>query len=248
MDSFAFIERSRLGKVFYLISDSRLSISGSRALRKFSLEVELTNIADRVERHSRRFIKPQIRLFGYSAVFAILIILFLIQKSLPLIAVSYFVETAGILLVIFFGAGLKWIPKLEVVRIKDILGRTLFDVVKEQAYKDDFEAFVRTLRDRVAKAKDPSKLMASQQESQPKPEQPQAEFAWIVSLVCGVIALIGPWIVRFTFPHSEWVFPVTFCCSVGGVGFCVYSFAGSEKWRFLSLLGALVSLVPAFKY
>jgi hypothetical protein len=96
MAQFAFIERSRLGKVFYLLSDSRLSISGRRALRDFSLEIELTNIADRVERHSRRFVKPQIKLFGYAAVFAVLVVLFLIQKTLPLVAVLYFVETAGI--------------------------------------------------------------------------------------------------------------------------------------------------------
>ncbi len=52
----------------------------------------------------------------------------------------------------FLLSAIRWIPRLEVVRFRDTLGRTLFDVVKERSYGDEFEAFIECLRDRIKNA------------------------------------------------------------------------------------------------
>lgn len=54
----------------------------------------------------------------------------------------------------FLGLALMWIPRLEVVRFKNTLGATMFDVVKEKKYAAEFEEFIEYLRDRIARSKE----------------------------------------------------------------------------------------------
>jgi hypothetical protein len=146
LKTYVFIERSRLGKVFYEVRGKQILISGRRALQPFRLEFELSELSNRVERLSRRFYRPIARLFAYAAVFTTTVILFLIQKAVPIGAVIYLAEIAGFWAVMFILAGIRWLPRLEVVRFRNTLGKITFDVIKEPSYAADFEDFVDRLR------------------------------------------------------------------------------------------------------
>lgn len=243
-----FIERSRLGKVIYELRDDRLSITGRRAMRDFRLELELNGMSSRIERGGRRYFRPILKLFTYAAVFATIAVLFLVQQRAPLAAIYYFVEFAAVCAVAFFMAGLKWVPRLEVVRFKDAIGRTLFDVVKEQAYAVEFEQFVQLLRDRIQASKGSANVPSPLPVDESREEKRDPNLRWIASLVFGLLAVALPWIGRSTGIFGDWNFPISFLCSVGGVGFSVYSFMRTERYRYFSVLGAVASIVPAFLF
>ncbi len=151
-----FIERSRLGKVFYDLRDGHLSISGWRGLEKCGAEVELHAMSHRVEMLGRRFWRPILLCGGIGCALISVAVALVLQKVLPPGAVMYFAEIAGIFGAVFLATGLRWIPRLEVVRFKDVVGRTNFDIIREARQAREVDRFVEMLQLKIKQSKAPN--------------------------------------------------------------------------------------------
>jgi hypothetical protein len=155
MNTEVFIERSRHGKVFYELKDDRVRVSGRRALESFSIELELHAMSHNVERLSRRFWRPILMGVGIGLICGAMSLLLVFQTRVPFAAVTHFAVSTGILAAVFLGTGLQWIPLVEIIRFKDAVGRTAFDVVTEKSYAVECDVFVEKLQDSIVKCKQP---------------------------------------------------------------------------------------------
>lgn len=153
MSTHYFIERSRFGKTIYELKDTYLHISGRRFLVGVSMHVELRDISSRTERLCRRFYRPIILGSVVGLVSAGATLAFAFQTVLPSEGVVYFEEFTGIFAAVSLGTAIRWIPRVEVVRFKSILGTTLFDAIREDKYADEFDGFVDHPVDRVVNSK-----------------------------------------------------------------------------------------------
>jgi hypothetical protein len=243
----AFIERSRLGKVFYQLTGSRLSVSGTRGLRPFSLELDLTEISPNIQRIRGRFL-PSVLLF-YGIGFGLLIVtaeLFRLKWA-PFDAVFWPAEITLMFSVSFLSIGYRWSSRLQAVRFRNILGKTVFDMVKERGYADEFEAFVEELQENIRRSKVLDREFQPVASAPPEIPAPRENW-WKASLILGILSAGLPRSKVFVETTANFEFFIIFPCSVGGLALCVCSFLKKERWRFLSLFGAILAVLPALLY
>jgi hypothetical protein len=244
----AFIERSRLGKTIYELSADRLKVSGKRFLQKYSMDVELHDVSSNIDRLSQRVYRPAIFLFGIGSLQAAIAVGLCFQKALPSEAVALPVEFLGLSSVCAFFAGARWISRLEVVKFKSTLGAPLFFLIKEKTYAGEFEAFIEKLQENIRRSKESGRIARPTMAGGPVAAQKAQEHLWKLSLALGIFAVGQPWIKSL----AEFLYPcqiiVTGVCCMGGLGFCIFSFLSKERFRYLSLLGALLSFIPPLFY
>ena len=243
-----FIEESRLGRVIYELSADHLAISGKRLLTKFAMKVPLSDVSLNVVRQSQRFYQPVILLCGIGILLFVvplkLYLLDLIPKdfAIPLLI------AVGLWSIAFLRAGIRSIFPLEGIGFKSTLGETLFVMIKEKEYAEEFEVFVEKVRQNIRRCKEPGRTSWPATPVVPTVAPKIQEHWWKLSLALGIIAVVQPWIK----PLAEWLYAgqffVSFVCCTGGLGFCVASFIKKERFRYLSILGGILSFIPPLCY
>jgi hypothetical protein len=244
----AFIERSRLGKTIYELSADRLKVSGKRFLQKYAMDVELRDVSSNIDRLSQRVYRPAIFLFGIGSLQAVVAVGLCFQKALIAEAVVLPVEFLGLSSVCAFIAGSRWISRLEVAKFKSTLGAPLFFLIKEKSYADEFEAFIDKLQETIRRSKEPGRISQPTAADQPSAAQKSQEHLWKFSVALGIFAVGQPWFKPLAQLLYDCQIIVTGVCCMGGLVYCVFSFLKKERFRYLSLLGAILSFIPPLFY
>lgn len=147
-----FIERSRLGKVIYDFREDGLSFSGRRLLRTVRGDFALRDLALQEERFSYR----KNGMMAVNLVVGVLLlgiaVGLILQPWLPEGGVHYFVMLAGTSGAAFFGVGIRFIPKIRVIRFWTVQGEVAFDLILENSYAAGLEEFVEKLKVAIARA------------------------------------------------------------------------------------------------
>lgn len=244
--SSAFIERSRLGRSIYRIAGPRLEISGWRGLGRYSVTLDLRDISPSIERLGRRFWGVMIRLLVMALVAAAITVALLAQKRAPLGAVLLFAEVSAVYSIAFFLASYRWLSRVEVVRFKSTLGATLFDLVLEQGQARESEEFVEILRESIRVCNDPHRAFHAPEVSASEEPAFRPEPNWKASIMLGAAAAALPFAGQVAAALADWEFFAVFALTCAAMTFCVRSFLKHEEMRFVSVIGAILSLFPAF--
>jgi hypothetical protein len=154
MTPFVFIERSRLGTVFYELQGDHLRMSGARAWRKFDIHIELHALKAGSERLTTRFLRMILIQCAIGLTSIGVTVILLLQPSAT---VKLFAGAPAAFGAIFLARGLHWIPRVNVARFKDVVGRVAFDVVKTKLHGGEFEEFIALLEASIMKSKTPNK-------------------------------------------------------------------------------------------
>jgi hypothetical protein len=149
MISFTFTERSRLGKVRYELGTTALKISGKRGAHSLSATFALRDISLNIQHLTQRFYFSLVALFGLTLLFATVGVVFIFSASFP---ISMRALVSGVALIFcgcFIAIGVRWAQPMHLVRFKNRVGTTLFDVIMEKGCTADVEEFVSALRSAV---------------------------------------------------------------------------------------------------
>jgi hypothetical protein len=238
-----FIQRSRFGKRVYELRDSNLTISGVFAFKKFERRVNMQHISPefiRVRRYVVRFVYVPL-------IFACLAGL-LIRGLRFLPGGPYFlvVVIGAILVVTWLWQAVRGISPVEIVAFRNANNHVQFDIVKEEAQAAEFEEFIAQLSKSITGTSDsaPSGLADRRLVSLPEGQGASRGYWWIGSLSLGFAA--GLLLIANRGNQDPSVVVLTFPCSFGGLFLCIYSFVAKERFRYLSVIGALMALAPIF--
>jgi hypothetical protein len=240
-----FIQRSRLGKRVYELKDSTLTISGTFQFRKFERRFPLGFTSPNYIRVRRR-LHWLIQFPLFVAVVALVAI-----KALSFLPEGLFemvVEFFGMILVVSVLSAIRGIAPVEVVIFKNTSGRAQFDLVKETKQAAEFEEFVATLSNTIRGESTSDGLKPEIQNGDPVLESTEPNYYWIASVVLGGMSILIPQVSSVLFPGVEWTFLPVFLCSFGGIGLCIYSFLKAERFRYISVVGAVLSIAPVILF
>jgi hypothetical protein len=230
------------------LSADRLKVSGKRFLRKYTMDVELRDVSSNIDRLSQRVYGPALFLFGVGTLQAGIAVALCLQKAVPVEAVAHVAGILGLSAVGAFVACSRWISRLEVVKFKSALGATLFILIKEKRYADELEVFVEKLQESIRRSKEPGRISRPTMVDTPIAAQKAHEHLWKFSVALGIFAVEQPWIKPLAQLLYDWQIIVTGLCCLGGLLLCVFSFIMKERFRYLALLGAILSFIPPLFY
>jgi hypothetical protein len=210
--------------------------------------MDLRDVSSNIDRLSQRVYRPAIFLFGIGSLQVVIAFGFCFQKVIPSEAVALPVEFLGLSSVCAFIAGSRWISRLEVVKFKSTLGAPLFYLIKEKSYAGEFEAFIEKLQETIRRSKEPGRISRPSTADGPMAAQKGQDHLWRFSVVLGIFAVWQPWFKPLAQLLYDVQIIVTGICCMGALAFCVFSFLKKERFRYLSLLGALLSFIPPLFY
>jgi hypothetical protein len=242
MSNEVFIERSRLGKRIFELKDSTLTISGTSRLKKFEQTFPLGFTSPNYIR-ARRRLHSLIQRPLVAACF----VLFMIRSLsfLPSGLYALVVEFLAFIIVVFVLTAIRGITPFEVVIFKNTSGRAQFDLVKEKNQAKEFEEFVANIesaiRGEVGSTSTGIHLALDQADDESRPNS----YFCISSLAVGSLWVeVSHLVFWVKFGGSDSF--VGFLVSLLAVGLCLGSFVRGEKLRFLSLVGAALTLAPLY--
>lgn len=240
MADLVFIQRSRLGRRIYELRESKLTVSGRLWFKVFDLHYISPEFV-RIRRRMPRLIQIPL---AKACVAGLLIRLLRFLPPDPYFVV---VELAVGFIAISLWHAYRGLAPIEVAIFRNTNDRIQFDLVKEKNQGTEFEEFITALVASIDKARD---LVTEHHEVELHSVSLRARRIpfWLLSLVCGGMALIWPLVNHFVYPLGPLLFPLTFLCTLGGLGSAVVSFSKTENLRFLSLIGAAIALAPPFIY
>lgn len=153
MRTYAFTERTPIGTTFYIVKAQQLQISGRRFLKSFEMTVDLREVSPRIERLIIRFTGGVV-CFLIGMLFAAVTVVLIVQQAIPPDKVLGYAYFTGGLALYFLRVGIPMSRRLEIVRLRNMLGGTLFDMIREKKYADEFDEFVENLRTAASKSKE----------------------------------------------------------------------------------------------
>jgi hypothetical protein len=156
------------------------------------------------------------------------------------------VELFGMIIVMSVWSAIRGFAPVEVVIFRNTNGKIQFDLVKEKKQAKEFEEFVRRIVTAICGESFSGNLTTEAQLGEPLLESSVPNYFWIASVALGGLSICLPQIASVLFPAADWTFFVLFPCSFGGIGLCVCSFLNAERFRYISLVGAALSIAPAF--
>jgi hypothetical protein len=241
-----FIERSRMGRSIYELSDRQLEIWGKRGWNKYSRKLELQNLSFGVLRHRRRDLRAAGLLFALCLILGGVTCVLLLQDKIPLGAVIFLAMGSGAFSVTFLVGAIRWLSPFEIIQFNNHLGAEAFHMVKEDSRGEELEAFVEQLRSAVRQARNAGGPDISLRVGEQKGCKAQLEYRWKLALMFGCLSM-GMSILLDRFEIAGvWASFVICSCTIGGVGYAVYSYIRREKYWPLSILGGILSLLPVY--
>ncbi len=255
MSSTIFIQDSRIGqRVFHLKGDS-LEINGKQFGEEVKLELPIRRISGDYTRGTRRF--P-------------LLIVVPLVLSVPCFALIYVILNQNVVphelimqpcffLIFLLPAAIRVAVRVEFFQFYDHWQRPIFYIVREQKQQEECDDYVRALLDRIELLENDLPLPVADRIIEPissisLPDPNgfavllDGELRWKASLIFGAIAAGLPWIAELSRFLDQFQFLIVFGCSIGGVLCCALSFSAKERFRYLSLVGAVLALIPPYFY
>lgn len=253
MADLTFLQNSRIGRNYYRLKPDCIEISllwwrgGDRRFLLRSISLDYSRGAHRFH---YLYIIP-----GIVAALALsFITLVLSQDVMPhtiIIHASFFL-IGGVVGVI------RGVPRVEYFQFYDHWRRPMFYIVREGANAEECDDFVREFLDRVERAHNEEthvEMAASPLAPVSAVHLPSAhdayfsgEIKWQFAIVFGVLAAGLPLVPRLDASLAGLLFMIVFGCTLGGLVMAVLSYQAKERWRHLSLVGAVLSLIPPFFY
>lgn len=251
MSAFTFIQDSRIGRSCFQLRGDQIEVSwlsGAQGGKTFALR----SISSDYDRGLRRF--PVLFLFpGLVAAVALgASALLLAQDVVP----HDFVTYPGMFLIAGVVGVIRGVPRVEYFQFYDHWRRPLFYFVREAGQAEECDDFVRAFLDQIERVQRGEPAPAA---SPPPPissvHLPSAhdayfvgEIRWQISLVLGGLSAGLPFIPQFDAALGGLLFFIIFGASVGGLVSTWIPYQGKERYRHLSLIGAILSLVAPFCY
>ena len=248
MSNARFFAKSRLGTVYFEIQGEHLLIEGVGSENWKCRPLLLRSINPKPELRSIRvpalFWVP---LFFSAACWLVAWCVLpsdwqeLQRQSVP---VFFMLMGPSILGAGFLGLALQGLPPLQFYVFRNHWGRDAFQIAREGTHLTECDIFVQELQRCIAIASGEAPPRESDEVLAPAPAAPPQK--WLLGLVCGGTAAVLPWLPNFV--GFGFGFVVVFFLTIGALIFSVYSFSAKEKLRWLSLLGAVLGLVPPLFY
>ena len=251
-----FIQNSRIGRVIYQIRDGHLQISASKFGRGFN-ECRLAlrslnpNYTPRFVRLYALLVIPFVLALLCGVVIRGLFHQTLIRQE-ALIYIYQWPVTFG---VVFLILAIRGIRRVEFFEFRNHWGKPVLHIIRERKQAAECAAFITVLVAHIELAQsdlppeERTKLLRqlvddSTGASGLRPGQDK----WKVSIGLGVLAVVFPLVPAVNYSSDPSLFPIIFLLCVGGAGFSIFSFLAKEPRRWWSVLGLVLSLIPAYFY
>ena len=166
-----------------------------------------------------------------------------------------YLPVAGYFWGCFSNTGNSWIRRVEFFEFRNHWGKPVLHIIRERKQAADCAAFITALVAHIELAQsdlppeERTKLLRqlvddSTGASGLRPGQDK----WKVSIGLGVLAVVFPLVPAVNYSSDPSLFPIIFLLCVGGAGFSIFSFLAKEPRRWWSVLGLVLSLIPAYFY
>jgi hypothetical protein len=251
MADLAFIQKSRIGRKFFLLKDDSIEVTLTFRGKRQQERIMLRTVNDDYERIARYFRSLVVVPLVLSGFCFWIVYVILGQDRLP----HEFGLYPGIFALSFLLAAIKGVPKVDTFQFYNHWERPIFYIVRERNQAEECDAFVGELLHRIECAEKGVQLRGEEQANSYAQLTPGSlglllvgEYRWKTSIVLGALSAGLPWLTQITHRFDDYLFMLIFGATVGGVSFCVLSIQSKERFRFLSLAGAALALIAPLFY
>lgn len=245
-----FVQKSRINEVIFQIRDGRLFISERKLFGKFQdRDLDLRWVDPDYKpgiarNHTAVIISLLLAIISGAVVWGALS-----QSVIPREAALYAVQWPAVFFAAFLASAIRWSRRIEYYTFSNRAGHPVLIIFREPNQSEECAAFITTLVAQIEiaqgdlSAEEQARLLHSvgADRSFTPPAMPGLAL-WKISIVLGALAAGLPLIPGLN------LFVFIFPLCVGGVVLSVFSFTTNEPWRWWSVLGAILSMIPPFFY
>jgi hypothetical protein len=240
-----FVLRSRLGRNIYVIRGDTLEITWRLLGARQNLEVPIQSISSDYEVRGVRHLR-QVALLLAPVALCIAVYRFLIHHpEWPDFLLHFPIYTGAT----FAIAAIKLYPRFETFVFKNHFGRPLFTILREPGQREECEAFICALLDRIEGKEIQAPSAQAAGAEPPTRDAPGAIPKWKMAIAFTLLSFVVPPIWYLLGERSDAVvlFPGLFG-SGGAIITAIISYLEKEPRRRWAVAAGIAALIPIFLY
>lgn len=234
MGSRVFIQRSRLGRVMFVLREEGVEVTRGEGENCTTVVFPLRTISCDYAVGSLKFTRIVVVLAAVSVGLAGLTF-YLMRKNAPFDGLAFY--TAIFAAFCAFGAA-KMIPRFDFLTFTDHWKRPLFSIAREREQSEECDSFVAELLNRIERADGKCDGPAAKAGSNvAEGIDPKPQHWWKIGLGCGITTFVYPVLALWLKELEEVAFVVVLAGATGSIAATLYSYVGKERMRHWCCVG-----------
>jgi hypothetical protein len=235
------------GRAIFHVSGDKLEVTTYGLSGKSEFVYPLGDLSPHCTKVSQRKLALAFGLLAISAILGAVIWKGLTSDE----PANHFIYKLGLFLAVIFSYSVRAMLPFVHYEFRRQDGQKAFNVFRELHQTKECDAFVSQLSLCIEAAQGgliPADISGHLRDIETGKKGLPIENKWISALVFGACAALLPLIPGYTDILSGFGALLVIGCTIGGMSLCVLSFLAKERWRWLSLIGAALGMVPPLFY
>ena len=240
-----FILRSRIGRNIYVMRDDALEITSRLFGTRHEQRIPIRTISPEYGVRGTRLLRVVTLLLLPVAACIIALRLLARIPHVPDEMMWFPAEIGAVYLI----AAIRFIPRFEWFEFKDHFGRTRFTILREPAQREECDAFIHALLDRIEGIEENSEEGSNTAPESIPPTDREGIPRWKLAVGLSLFAIVVPPAARAMGESSDFFVIVPLVIGTGGsIVSAFYSHAWKERRRVWAFVAAAAALWPLLFY